>query len=91
MLLTGQPLSILALAKGFAHWTACGLPLVLLSPFVATAIGVPFDALGTVMLSLALGTGILSASARSARRSRWDCGGAACCWACWCCRSRCRR
>ena len=61
MLLTGQPLSILALAKGFAHWTACGLPLVLLSPFVALAIGVPFDALGAVMLSLALGTGILSA------------------------------
>jgi heme exporter protein B len=61
MLLSGQPLAILALAKGLAHWTACGLPLVLLSPFVATTLGVTFGAMGTVMISLALGTGILSA------------------------------
>src|SRR5687768_6899903 len=61
MLLSGQPLSILALAKGLAHWTVCGLPLVLLSPFVSIAIGAPFDAVGTIMKSLALGTGILSA------------------------------
>jgi heme exporter protein B len=61
MLLAGQPLSLLALAKGFAHWTTCGLPLVLLSPFVAAGLGVPFGAMVTVMLSLALGTGILSA------------------------------
>lgn len=61
MLLSGQPLSILALAKALAHWTVCGLPLVLLSPFVSIAIGVPFDAVGTIMKSLALGTGILSA------------------------------
>jgi heme exporter protein B len=61
MILSGQPLSVLALAKGLAHWTVCGLPLVLLSPFVATGIGVPFDAIGATMASLALGTGILSA------------------------------
>ncbi len=61
MMLSGQPLAVLALAKGFAHWLVCGLPLVLLSPFVATGIGVPFDAIGTTMASLALGTGILSA------------------------------
>jgi heme exporter protein B len=61
MLLSGQPLAILALAKGLAHWTACGLPLVLLSPFVAATLGVSFGAMDTVMVSLALGTGILSA------------------------------
>jgi heme exporter protein B len=61
MLLAGQPLPVLALAKGFAHWVTCGLPLVLVSPFVATAMGISFDAVGTAMLSLALGTGILSA------------------------------
>ena len=27
MLLSGQPLAVLVLAKGFAHWTVCGLPL----------------------------------------------------------------
>jgi heme exporter protein B len=61
LMLSGQPLAVLALAKGLAHWTVCGLPLVLLSPFVATGIGVPFDAVGTTMASLALGTGVLSA------------------------------
>jgi len=61
MLLSGQPLALLAVAKGLAHWTVCGLPLVLVSPLVAIALGVPADALCAVMLSIALGTGILSA------------------------------
>jgi heme exporter protein B len=61
MLLSGQPLALLAVAKGAAHWTSCGLPLVLVSPLLAIGLGVPFEALCTVMLSLALGTGILSA------------------------------
>jgi heme exporter protein B len=61
MLLSGQPLALLAIAKGVAHWTICGLPLVLVSPLLAISLGVPAAALCTVMLSLALGTGILSA------------------------------
>ena len=61
MLISGQPLALLALAKGAAHWTICGLPLVLASPLLAIGLGVPSDALCIVMLSLALGTGILSA------------------------------
>lgn len=61
MLLSGQPLALLALAKGAAHWTASGLPLVLVSPLIAVSLGVPAVALPTVVLSLAFGTGILSA------------------------------
>jgi heme exporter protein B len=61
MMLSGQPLAILVLAKGLAHWTVCGLPLVLLAPLVAAGLGVPPAANCTLMLSLALGTGILSA------------------------------
>jgi heme exporter protein B len=61
LLLAGQPLSLMAIAKGFAHWTICGLPLVIVSPAVAIALGVPAQALCTVGLSIALGTGILSA------------------------------
>jgi heme exporter protein B len=61
MLLSGQPLALLALAKTAAHWTASGLPLVLASPVLATSLGVPAEALGTLMISIALGTGILSA------------------------------
>lgn len=61
MLISGQPLALLALAKGAAHWTICGLPLVLMSPLVAVGLGLPSGAICTLMLSLGLGTGILSA------------------------------
>ena len=61
LLLSGQPLALIALAKTAAHWTASGLPLVLASPILAIGLGVPTDALGALMISLALGTGILSA------------------------------
>ncbi|MGH8196738.1 MAG: heme exporter protein CcmB [Steroidobacteraceae bacterium] len=61
MLVSGQPLALLALAKGAAHWTVCGLPLVLVSPLVATGLALPGGAICTLMLSLGLGTGILSA------------------------------
>ena len=61
MLISGQPLALLALAKGAAHWTICGLPLVLMSPLVAIGLGLPSGAICTLMLSLGLGTGILSA------------------------------
>ena len=61
LLLSGQPIAILALAKGLAHWTVCGLPLVLLAPLVASGLGVPWDASCTILASLSLGTGILSA------------------------------
>jgi len=61
LLLSGQPLAMIAVAKVAAHWTVCGLPLVLASPILAVGLGVPAEALCTVVLSLALGTGILSA------------------------------
>jgi heme exporter protein B len=61
MLLSGQPLAVLALAKGLAHWTVCGLPLVLLAPLVSVSLAVPAGANGAILLSLGLGTGILSA------------------------------
>ncbi|MSQ92499.1 MAG: heme exporter protein CcmB [Gammaproteobacteria bacterium] len=61
MLLSGQPLAWLVLAKTAAHWTASGLPLVLVSPLLAISLGVPSDALCVLMASLALGTGTLSA------------------------------
>jgi heme exporter protein B len=61
LLLSGQPTAILALAKGLAHWTVCGLPLVLLSPLVASGLGVPWNANCAILVSLGLGTGLLSA------------------------------
>jgi heme exporter protein B len=58
--LSGQPLSVLLLAKVVAHWLLAGLPLVLISPFVGTALGMPMSVWPVLMLTLALGTGSLS-------------------------------
>jgi heme exporter protein B len=58
--LSGQPLAWLLLAKVVAHWVLTGLPLVIIAPVVGTALGLPFEAWGTLMLSLLLGTATLS-------------------------------
>ena len=58
--LSGQPLSLLMLAKVAGHWLVSGLPLVLLAPVVAYALKLPAEANGTLMLALLLGTPTLS-------------------------------
>jgi heme exporter protein B len=58
--LCGQPLSILVVAKTLAHWLVSGAVLVMMSPLVGTALGIPAGAFPTMMLSLALGTLTLS-------------------------------
>jgi heme exporter protein B len=58
--LSGQPLGWLLLAKVASHWVLTGLPLVVIAPVVGTALGLPFDAWGTLVLSLILGTATLS-------------------------------
>ena len=60
LVLSGQPLWWLSLVKAMAHWTVSGLPLVVASPLVAASLAVPAAAQPTVMISLLLGTGILS-------------------------------
>ncbi len=60
--LSGQPLTWMRppLAKIAAHWVLSGLPLVLISPLVAIALGVPGRALDVVVISLLFGTLTLS-------------------------------
>jgi heme exporter protein B len=58
--LAGQPLSLLLLAKVTTHWLLTGLPLVLMSPLVGTALGMPSSVWPMLMATLALGTGSLS-------------------------------
>jgi heme exporter protein B len=58
--LSGQPLSILLLAKTATHWLLSGLPLVLMAPLVGTGLGLPPSAWPVIAASLALGTGCLS-------------------------------
>ncbi|PZN26419.1 MAG: heme exporter protein CcmB [Proteobacteria bacterium] len=58
--LSGQPLSVLLFAKTAAHWLLTGLPLVLMSPIVGTALGMPRSVWPVLAGSLALGTVALS-------------------------------
>ncbi len=58
--LCGQELTVIVVAKTFAHWLVSGAALVLVSPVVGTALGIPTGAFLTMMLSLALGTLTLS-------------------------------
>jgi heme exporter protein B len=58
--LSGQGLTVIVVAKTVAHWLVTGLALVLVSPIVGTALGIPTDAFATMLLSLGLGTLTLS-------------------------------
>jgi heme exporter protein B len=58
--LSGQSLTVIVAAKTIAHWLVTGLALVLVSPIVGTALGIPGAAFATMLLSLALGTLTLS-------------------------------
>ena len=60
MLLTAQPLALLVLAKIAAHWLLTGLPLVLIAPLVGMQYHLSDTAIGVMMLSLLLGTPVLS-------------------------------
>lgn len=59
-ILSGHPLTVIALAKILTHWLVSGLPIVLLAPLLALWMNLPFDGLGILMLSLAIGTPVLS-------------------------------
>ncbi len=60
MLLSTHPLGWLVLGKTLAHWVGSGLPLVLLSPLLALQFDLSASATGVLVLSLLLGTPILS-------------------------------
>ncbi len=60
MLVSPQPLPVLALGKTLAHWLISGLPLVLISPLLALTYRMPGDVVGVLMLTLLLGTICLS-------------------------------
>jgi len=60
LLLSGQSLGGIVIAKTFAHWLVSGAALVLVSPLVAMALEIPVAAFPVMMLSLGLGTLTLS-------------------------------
>jgi heme exporter protein B len=60
MLLTPVPLSWLIAVRVLVHWLTTALPLVAITPLLAELIHLPGDLLGLLMLTLLLGTPLLS-------------------------------
>ncbi|MDD5034095.1 MAG: heme exporter protein CcmB [Methylococcaceae bacterium] len=60
MLLSAQPLSLLALAKVLAHWLVSGVPMLLLAPVLGLLLSMPEKAILALELTLGLGTPLLS-------------------------------
>ena len=60
MLIASVPLPLIVMARVFAHWLVSGLPLVVLSPALALQFDLNQSLLGVLVLSLLLGTPVLS-------------------------------
>lgn len=60
MLLSPQSLSFLILGKTLAHWLVTGVPLVLMAPVMGIQYDLPAAALVVLMITLLLGTPVLS-------------------------------
>ena len=59
-LFSDQPLYLLTLVKVGCYWLMSGLPLVMISPLLAMMLFLPADTIPTLVLSLLLGTPVLS-------------------------------
>lgn len=60
LLLAATPLPLLVLAKVAAHWLLSGLMLVIVAPLLAVQYGLPAVQIGMLVVSLLIGTPILS-------------------------------
>lgn len=58
--LSGQPLPWLLLAKTAVYWLLTGAPMVIVSPVIATALGIPVHIWPQLLAILAVGTAALS-------------------------------
>jgi heme exporter protein B len=59
-MLSAHPVSVLVLAKVLAHWLVTGLPLFIAAPLLAVLLNIPADVIPVLMLTLVLGTPVLS-------------------------------
>jgi heme exporter protein B len=60
LLLTPQPVYLIVLAKVLAHWIVSEVPLVLIAPVLGVQFGLSQNGLAIVVVSLLLGTPVLS-------------------------------
>jgi len=59
-MLSPCPIALLTLGKAIAHWVINGIPLLLIAPLLGVQFNLPAEALWMLVLSLAIGTPILS-------------------------------
>jgi heme exporter protein B len=60
LVICGVPLPWLLLARTAVHWLLTGLPLVIMAPWVATALGAPYASIPALLVPLLLGSVTLS-------------------------------
>lgn len=60
LMLTPTPTVVWVSGKIVAHWLVSGVPLILMAPVLGVQFGLPGEALGVLVLSLLLGTPVLS-------------------------------
>ncbi len=60
MVLSGQSLALISLARIVSHWLVAGLPIVLLSPLLALWMNLPDAGVLVLIKSLLIGTPVLS-------------------------------
>ena len=60
MVLSGQPLPAIALARMLSHWLLTGLPIVILAPFLALLMNLSDTGVPVLVKSLLIGTPVLS-------------------------------
>jgi heme exporter protein B len=60
LILSPQPLPLLAFGKAIAHWLVTGVPLVLVSPLIAIFFQMPGDTVQVMIITLTFGTISLS-------------------------------
>ena len=60
LVLSGQPLELIVLARAIGHWLATGLPLVIAAPVLGLLLAIEPIALGAVTLTLLAGTPALT-------------------------------
>ena len=60
LVLCPEPLYLLLLVKSLVHWSLTGLPLILMSPFLAMMLHLPPEHLPVMLLTLVMGTPVIS-------------------------------
>lgn len=60
MLLSPEPTVLVTLGKSLAHWCIYGIPLLIITPILGVQFSLPGEAIAVLVLSLLIGTPILS-------------------------------